>query len=142
MITGNHHDDDERRRAMDELISSDADLVFGCDEKACEKRIRVFRRYAFLAGRSVAYDVRREILRFLAENPEGTVVLDFSDVRGVSHGFADELLSPLSEELGDATPLRVRIENASPKVLEMIRFVADMYGLTMPQIASGSPRNA
>lgn len=107
-----------------------------------ERRFVMFRGHAFLGGRAVAHAVRKEALRFLAEHPDGAVVLDFSGVRGVSHSFADELLSPFSEELGQAVPNRVRIENASPGVVEMLRLVADMHDLVMPQVGPGVPEAA
>ncbi len=107
-----------------------------------DKRFVLFRGHRFLGGRAVAYEVRREAEKLLEKQPNLVIVLDFEGVEGVSHSFADELLSPLSDLLGERVAERVRIENVDPDVLEDLRLVAMMHGLHMPSVASRRPAAA
>jgi len=86
---------------------------------------------AFLGGRQVALDLRSRAIAVLANQAE-SVAIDFSGVRGVSHSFADELLSPLSEMLGQSLSRRVTITCCDPEVEEDLRSVAGLHGLYLP----------
>ena len=88
----------------------------------------------FLGGRVRANRLRNEILRVLEAQPEVTAKVDFSMVRGISHGLADELLSPLSEHFGKALPERVRFVNMASDVRETIEHVAEMHDLNLPEM--------
>jgi hypothetical protein len=96
------------------------------------KVFTLYRGHRFLGGRAVAHNVRRAAEAFLASNLKAAVVLDFRRVEGVSHSFADELLSPLSELLQEETRERVFLTNCSDEVLEELQLVATMHGLFMP----------
>lgn len=96
------------------------------------KTLTVFQGNAFLGGRQVAFELRSQAIQFLSENPNQDVVLDFSNVRGVSHSFSDELLSPLSDFLGHNTLNRVKIRHCVKVVREDLEGVADLHDLYMP----------
>ena len=51
-----------------------------------------------LSSRSTGARLRQQVLSLAKE---GRVVLDFADVRSVSHSFADEFLAVLVEEQGE-----------------------------------------
>jgi hypothetical protein len=98
------------------------------------RRFRLADRRRFLGGRAVAHRVRLEAEDFLRDVPDGVVVLDFSNVEGISHSFADELLSPLSELLGERVRERVFVEGADEEVAEILAIVARMHRLWMPTV--------
>jgi hypothetical protein len=93
------------------------------------------RGHTFLGGRGLARDLREEVEALLRADPTGTVVLDLSGVEGVSHSFADELLSPLSEWLEEELEDRVVLANGSPDVLAEIQAVGAMHDLFLPSVA-------
>lgn len=92
----------------------------------------------FLGGRAVAHKVRTEAAVLLAAHEDSMVVLDFSSVDGVSHSFADELLSPLADMLSADVTRRVSLANCSPSTLADLRSVADMHGLPMPRVEAAA----
>lgn len=98
------------------------------------KILKLYRGHRFLGGRSVAHEVRRRAEDLLASNRSLVVVLDFSDIEGVSHSFADELLTPLSELLEEGNQERVYLRNCSSEVFEDLELIAAMHGLRMPAI--------
>jgi hypothetical protein len=100
------------------------------------KVMPLYRGHSFLGGRSVAQRVRRDAEALLASDPEAVVVLDFRGVEGVSHSFADELLTPLSESLKSTMRERVLLTNCTAEVLEELKLVAVMHDLFMPALAS------
>jgi hypothetical protein len=106
------------------------------------KRLRLFRGHRFLGGRGVAHKVRLAAEDALRSSRNTVVILDFAQVEGVSHSFADELLSPLSELLDDRCAKRVLLANCTPEVLEELEIVAMMHGLVMPGLTAGSDRPA
>ena len=55
------------------------------------------------------------------------VVLDFAGVNGVSNDFADALLGPLFDLLGDALSEKVLLDNCSASVLADLRCLAEMH---------------
>ena len=102
--------------------------------------LKLFRGHRFLGGRSVAHQVRLVAHDILENDPNALVVLDFAKVEGVSHSFADELLSPLSEYLNEDMKRRVLLANCAPEVLEELQLVADMHRLVMPGAVSSCHR--
>lgn len=72
-----------------------------------------------LGGRGLAAKLREQI-----EISEGSVVLDFLDVRTVSHSFADELIGKLAEKLGSYSfKKKIVIKNLSESNREIFGFV-------------------
>jgi hypothetical protein len=96
--------------------------------------LKLYSGRGFLGGRAVAHKVRTEAAMLLAADADCVVVLDFSLVDGVSHSFADELLSPLADMLSDDVKRRVSLANCSPSTLADLQSVADMHGLPMPRV--------
>lgn len=92
----------------------------------------------FLGGRALAHDLRGRVRSALEHDRDCTVVLDLSGVEGVSHSFADELLSPLSEWLDEAFADRVILAGCSQDVLDELEAVAVLHGLFMPAVAAGT----
>ncbi|MBI0432213.1 STAS-like domain-containing protein [Roseomonas sp. KE0001] len=99
-----------------------------------ERVLALYAGRAFLGGRGVAFKVRTEAAASLNRSPYSTVVLDFAGVRGVSHSFADELLSPLADVLGAQVPERITITNCDGQVEGELRSVAAMHGLPFPSV--------
>ena len=97
-----------------------------------DRRIPLFEGHSFLGGRVVAWRVRTKAAEYLTTNSVDVVVLDFAHVGGVSHSFADELLSPLTDLLGKKVSDRVRLMNCRPSVYSDLSSVAEMHGLEMP----------
>ena len=100
------------------------------------------RDHRFLGGRGVAHQVRTAAEALLRKDPPAVVVLDFAGVDGVSHSFADELLSPLSDLLHEAVRSRVLLANCSGDVREELELVAAMHGLFMPGALAAARRAA
>lgn len=96
------------------------------------KVLKLFSGNEFLGGRHVAFVIRTEACEYLVQNPSSKVVLDFQDVRGVSHSFSDELLSPLSDLLGDRVCRHVEIVNCDEMVQKSLRSVARLHNLHQP----------
>lgn len=94
--------------------------------------LKLFSGNEFLGGRHVAFVIRTDACRMLEEAPESKVILDFQGVRGVSHSFSDELLSPLSDALGAYASDRVRIVNCDKTVEEGLKSVARLHNLNAP----------
>lgn len=92
-----------------------------------------FKGVPFLGGRSGAQRLRREIEAALAAAE--VVSVDFQQVEGVSHGFVDELLAPLSEEFGARLSARVAFVNCASDVVETIQVIAAMHRLSLPAFA-------
>lgn len=72
-----------------------------------------------LKNRSTAEEVREEVKKKLDDGER--VILDFSQVEGVSRFFAEELLGKLTEDLGvQVFGEKVRLENVSPRVARVL----------------------
>lgn len=97
--------------------------------------LKLFRGNPFLGGRQVAFEVRTKAIKLLKDET-ASVCLDFESVRGVSHSFSDELLSPLADELGDILKKRVVIMNCDKKVQDDLMGVAKLHSLTLPRFES------
>lgn len=97
-----------------------------------ERRMELFRGHRFLGSRGGAHQVRVAAEELLRREGSAVIVLDFAGVDGVSHGFADELLSPLSELLHDKMRRRVKVVNCSDKVWKELKLVAGMHRLFLP----------
>lgn len=93
--------------------------------------LKLFRGNSFLGGRQVAFEVRTKAIEVLKDGMT-KVYLDFESVRGVSHSFSDELLSSLTDELGDMFKKRVFIMNCDKKVQDALVGVAKLHGLMLP----------
>lgn len=104
--------------------------------------LKLYRGHAFLGGRGVAHEVRTEVERRLAESERSVIVLDFAGVEGVSHSFADELLSPLSERFDQQVSRRVKLVNVAEEVAEDLKLVADMHGLYVPEVEGSASLSA
>jgi hypothetical protein len=100
--------------------------------------LRLFHGHRFLGGRAVANRVRNEAERLLRTDRSAVVLLDFAGVEGVSHSFADELLTPLNELLCERLGARVFLSNCSSGVREGLEMTASMHGLVMPTPAPHS----
>ncbi|MCG4261381.1 STAS-like domain-containing protein [Acetobacter senegalensis] len=94
--------------------------------------LKLFSGNEFLGGRHVAFVIRTQACKFLEEHPQSKVVLDFQGVRGVSHSFSDELLSPLSDMLGAQAPDHVEIVNCDEMVEKDLKSVARLHNLHTP----------
>ena len=97
--------------------------------------LRLFQGHRFLGGRAVANRVRNEAESLLRTDRTAVVLLDFTGVEGVSHSFADELLTPLNELLCERLSTRVFLSNCSSGVREGLEVTASMHGLVMPAAA-------
>lgn len=95
--------------------------------------LKLFQGTPFLGGRQVAFKVRSQAIQFLTTHPQQTLVLDFTDVRGVSHSFSDELLSPLSDLLGCTTSSRVIVTHCDEMVRDGLQGVAELHDLHLPK---------
>jgi STAS-like domain of unknown function (DUF4325) len=84
-----------------------------------------------LGSRNTARRLSLAILAAPAGRAVRRVLVDFSGVSGISH-FADELLSPLSEEFGKDFAKRVSFVNCANSVERAFGVVADMHGLQLP----------
>lgn len=104
--------------------------------------VKMFRDGRFLGGRGLANEVRNQLADTLERDPRSVVTLDFSCIEGVSHSFADELLTPLSELLGEAFAERVLLVNCAPDVLKGLKVVAEMHELTMPGLVPSDRKAA
>lgn len=104
------------------------------------KRLSLYRGHRFLGGRGVPHDVRRAAEHALRRDQSTVVVLDFAGVEGVSHSFADELLSPLTDLLNETVRERVWFVNVSDEVLEEMGIVATMHGLFLPSVSGDGQR--
>jgi hypothetical protein len=101
-----------------------------------EEVLALYAGHAFLGGRAGAHRVRTKAEDVLRTNR--CVVLDFNSVQGVSHSFADELLSPLADLLQAKLSDKVSLINCSQEVLEELKSVAEMHRLPMPHICTGT----
>ena len=97
-----------------------------------EYRLPLFEGHAFLGGRGVAFRARTRAEQVLQSDPNSLVFLDCKGVDGVSHSFADELLSSLSDLLGAAVEERVSLINCISSVYDDFVSVAEMHQLHMP----------
>ena len=86
----------------------------------------------FLGSRNTARRLSLAILAAPAGRAVRRVLVNFSGVSGISHGFADELLSPLSEQFGKDLAKRVSFVNCANSVERAFGVVADMHGLKLP----------
>lgn len=94
--------------------------------------LKLFSGNEFLGGRHVAFVIRTEACKLLTDNPKSMVFLDFDGVRGVSHSFSDELLSPLSDLLGPDVSRHVFIVNCDDTVKKDLQSVARLHDLNQP----------
>ena len=92
----------------------------------------------FLGSRNTAHRLCLAILAGLADGTVRRVLVNFSGISGISHSFADELLSPLSEQLGRALAKRVAFVNCTNSVERGFGVVADMHGLQLPSFVRRS----
>jgi hypothetical protein len=86
-----------------------------------------------LATRPLGSQMREDLARRAADEDE--VVLDFTDVIGASHSFADEFVACLAEgvQKGDLKFTFV-INGASPDVERVIQKALDRRGLDVPVV--------
>jgi len=97
--------------------------------------LQLFAGNEFLGGRQVAFAVRTKALEWLEADRSSVIDLDFSGVRGVSHSFSDELLSPLSDALGTGVATRVTISHCAEAVRQSLESVAMLHGLHVPSFS-------
>lgn len=103
---------------------------------ANQKVFRIFQGNEYLGGRITAFKIRSEIEKEYRENHELFFVLDFEKVLGVSHSFADELLSPLHDLWEKDVDKFVIITNCSPSLKEDLESVANLHSLYIPKFSS------
>ncbi|MCW2981731.1 MAG: hypothetical protein JWO14_3458 [Solirubrobacterales bacterium] len=86
-----------------------------------------------LATRPLGSQMREDLVRRAVGEDE--VVLDFTDVIGASHSFADEFVACLAEEArnGDLN-FTLAINGASPDVERVINKALDRRGLEVPVV--------
>jgi hypothetical protein len=87
----------------------------------------------FLGSRNTGRRLWLTISAALKDQAVRRALIDFSGISGISHGFADELLSPLSERLGKSLANRVSFVNCANAVERTFGVVADMHGLQLPK---------
>lgn len=102
------------------------------------KTFDMYRGLPFLGSRGTANIARCMAEDFLRADSQAKVVFDFSGVKGVSHGYADESITPLNELLGPVIKQRVVFENCDDKVEETFRLVCGLHSLQAPAFAASS----
>jgi hypothetical protein len=86
-----------------------------------------------LATRSLAEGLRTELVRTVAE--EDVVVLDFSEIRSMSHSFADEFVARLVEEVKDSQlGFEITVAGACADVERVLRRALERRGLDLPML--------
>jgi hypothetical protein len=101
-------------------------------------RYELFKGIAFLGSRGHANTLRLNAEEALSTHAEAIVEFDFSNVRGVSHGFLDELLTPLDELLAEQLPARVKFTNCSDRVADTLDLVCSMHHLHRPELVTAN----
>ncbi len=101
--------------------------------------LKMYAGAPFLGGRGSAHSTRLAVERLMAENPGLVVFLDFTGVTGVSHSYADELLTPLSELFAAEPGKHVVFTNCPETVLETFSLVCSMHGLPTPAYEQVTP---
>ena len=86
-----------------------------------------------LATRPLGSQMREELVRTAVGEDE--VVLDFAEVIGTSHSFADEFVACLAEEVrnGDLN-FTLAIHGVSPDVERVVQKALDRRGLDVPLV--------
>jgi hypothetical protein len=86
-----------------------------------------------LATRPLGSEMREDLVR--GAGAEGEVVLDFTDVIGASHSFADEFVACLAEEVREGNcSFTLAVHGASPDVERVIQKALERRGLAVPVI--------
>jgi hypothetical protein len=86
-----------------------------------------------LATRPLGIQMREDLVR--GAKGEDEVVLDFTDVIGASHSFADEFVACLAEELRNgALDFTLAIHGVSPDVERVVQKALDRRGLDVPVV--------
>jgi hypothetical protein len=93
----------------------------------------IFFDVPFLGSRNTARRIRMAITAISHGVSVQRALVDFSGVSGVSHSFADELLTPLTEQFGTDLSNRVSFVNCTDPVERAFGVVADMHGLKLPR---------
>ena len=106
------------------------------------KMYRLYQGQQFLGSRGLANAVRVSAEETLTSDSSAVVEFDFSGVRGVSHGYLDELLTPLSELLGEHLSGHVTFTNCSAAVVEAVDLVCEMHHLHRPTVTVAGERLA
>ena len=86
-----------------------------------------------LATRPLGSQMREDLVRSVVGEDE--VVLDFTDVIGASHSFADEFVACMAEEVrnGDLN-FALAIHGVSPDVARVVQKALDRRGLDVPVV--------
>jgi hypothetical protein len=92
----------------------------------------------FLGSRNTARRLRMAITATSHGLAVQRALVDFSGVSGISHSFADELLTPLTEQFGNDLFNRVSFVNCADSVERAFGVVADMHGLQLPRFEQRS----
>lgn len=86
-----------------------------------------------LATRPLGRQLRTDLIQRADENE---VVLDFSDILGTSHSFADEFVARLAEEIEmGKVDMTVTIAGASGDVERVIRKALERRNVELPVLA-------
>jgi hypothetical protein len=86
-----------------------------------------------LATRPLGSQMREELVG--CAKGEDEVVLDFTDVIGASHSFADEFVACLAEEVRNGVlDFALAIHGVSPDVERVVQKALDRRGLDVPVV--------
>lgn len=99
-----------------------------------ETAIVLYQGFDFLGGRGTANRTRLRIAELLKKERDAKIKLDFANVSGVSHSFADELITPLVEEFGDQVWARLHFKNCSESVVQVLQFFARLHSVSLPTL--------
>jgi hypothetical protein len=84
-----------------------------------------------LATRPLGEELRKDLIR--RADGVDAVVLDFADVRGTSHSFADEFVARLAEEReGGDVKFEVSVTGATAEVERVVRKALERRGVDLP----------
>lgn len=98
-----------------------------------QKVFRIFQGNEYLGSRITAFKIRSEIEKKHRKNNKLIFILDFENILGVSHGFTDELLSPLNDLWKKDVDKFVMITNCLSSLKEDLESVANLHGLYIPK---------
>lgn len=95
--------------------------------------LKAFDGYTFLGARLSATKISAKAATLLKADHSPEILVDFEGVTGVSHSYADELLSGLADLL-DEFGARVAVANCQSEVLGELRAVAALHDIPMPEL--------
>lgn len=86
-----------------------------------------------LATRSLAEELRTQVVEDATHGE--IVVLDFSEIRSVSHSFADEFVAQLAEEIKDGRiDIEINVAGAGADVERVLRRALERREVELPTL--------